>query len=91
MAKKPNKKIQEEYKKAIEFGCVVCRKHYGVYTEPCIHHLTGAGMGIKSKSFIPLCFEHHQGSQGVHFLGTFTWEKKYGTQELLLKYYKDNS
>ena len=54
MAKKPNKKIQKEYKKAIKFVCVVCKKHYGVYTEPCIHHLTGGGMGLKSKDFIPL-------------------------------------
>ena len=53
MAKKPNKKIQEEYKQAIKFG-------------------------------------HHQGSQGIHYLGNFTWEDKYGTQEELLEYYEKN-
>mgnify|MGYP003118422960 FL=1 len=87
---KPNKKTIEEYKKAVKFGCVVCKKIYGVYTEPCIHHLTGAGMGLKSRLFIPLCHHHHQGKEGIHFLGTFTWEEKFGTQEQLLEYYKKN-
>ena len=88
MAKKPNKEIQLKYKEAVSYGCVVCKKMYGIYTVPSIHHLTGAGMGLKSKLFIPLCFEHHQGSEGIHHLGNFTWEDKYGTQEELLEYYE---
>ena len=92
MAKKPTKEIQKEYERMIEFGCVLCHKIYnGIKTPACIHHFTGAGMGLKNReNFIPLCHTHHQGKEGIHHLGTFTWEEKYATQEELLKYYKEN-
>jgi hypothetical protein len=91
LAKKPSKDTKESYKKAIEFGCVVCKKYYGVYTRPCIHHITGAGMGLKAREFIPLCHTHHQGWEGIHFLGNEKFEEKFGTQEELLEYYKNES
>ena len=46
---KPKKEIIKQYEKMIAFGCVVCKKMYGIYTPPCIHHFTGAGMGLKNK------------------------------------------
>jgi len=88
VAKKPSKEIQKEYEEAIKFGCIVCFKHYGVYTQPCIHHITGAGISLKNRDILPLCHTHHQGKEGIHHLGTFTWEKKYGTQRELLEFYK---
>tara|TARA_R100001530_G_scaffold534_6_gene871 strand:+ start:5072 stop:5362 length:291 start_codon:yes stop_codon:yes gene_type:complete len=88
VAKKPNKEKQKEYEEAVEFGCIVCFKLYGVYSQPCIHHLTGAGVGLKHRDILPLCHTHHQGKEGIHHLGTFTWEKKYGTQRELLEFYK---
>jgi hypothetical protein len=51
--------------------------------------LTGAGMGLKSKRFIPLCHEHHQGNQGVHH-NTKLFEERFGTQEDLLDWYLQN-
>jgi len=54
-----------------------------------IHHITGAGMGKKSIHALPLCHEHHQGSQGIHHLGNKVWEEKYGSQEELLEYIKE--
>jgi len=30
---------------------------------------------------------HHQGAQGIHFLGNREFEKRYGTQEEILKWY----
>jgi hypothetical protein len=51
--------------------------------------LTGAGMGLKSKRFIPLCPEHHQGNQGVHH-NTKLFEERFGTQEDLLDWYLQN-
>ena len=48
-------------------------------------------MGLKAREFIPLCHTHHQGWDGIHFLGNKKFEEKYGTQEELLKYYKDES
>lgn len=87
MAKPPNKKTKELYKIAVDYGCVVCRKEYGVRTEACIHHLTGAGMGKKSDKIIPLCHYHHQGKEGIHHIGTKKWEKKFGTQTELEEYF----
>jgi hypothetical protein len=89
MAKKPNKRIQKMYDKMIEHGCVVCYKEMGVKTPACIHHFTGAGMGLRNlESFIPLCHYHHQGQGGIHSIGKFTFEEKHGTQEELLEYLK---
>tara|TARA_R100001443_G_C3361148_1_gene179095 strand:+ start:2905 stop:3183 length:279 start_codon:yes stop_codon:yes gene_type:complete len=88
---KPKKEIVKQYKKMIDFGCVVCKRKYGVYTQPCIHHLTGAGMGLKNKEkFIPLCHHHHQGKEGIHHLGNKIWEDRFGLQEELLQYYKEH-
>ena len=86
---KPKKEIIEEYERMVEFCCVVCHKLYGIKTPPCIHHFTGAGMGLKNREqFIPLCHTHHQGKEGIHHIGKFTWEEKFGTQEELLEYQK---
>lgn len=87
MAKRPNKKTQQEYKDAVEYGCVVCKKLYGVKTDTCIHHLTGAGMGKKSEEIIPLCHNHHQGLEGIHHLGKKEWEKRFGSQRKLREIY----
>jgi|TARA_R100000322_G_scaffold170369_2_gene145421 hypothetical protein len=45
-------------------------------------------MGQKSKDALPLCWEHHQGRDGVH-TNTKKWEEKYGTQEELLEIVND--
>jgi len=76
-----NKK--EYYRKVSELGCIIC-------SMPAeIHHLTGAGMGLKSKDdeIMPLCPNHHRlGSFGnaVHN-GTQTFEDRYGTQRELIE------
>tara|TARA_R110002020_G_scaffold380159_1_gene591354 strand:- start:455 stop:745 length:291 start_codon:yes stop_codon:yes gene_type:complete len=91
VAKKPNKETQKKYKEMVEFGCVVCKKLYGVHSAACIHHFTGAGMGLKDiENFIPLCHTHHQGKKGIHHLGRFTWEDKFGKQKELLDWYEEN-
>jgi hypothetical protein len=89
VAKTPDKKTKQAYEQAINFGCVVCKKYYGLRTDATIHHLTGAGMGLKSKKFIPLCPEHHQGNTGVHH-NTKLFEERFGTQEELLDWYLQN-
>ena len=50
----PNKETRIAYQKAIEHGCCVCRREYNLFSPATIHHLTGGGMGLKSKDFIPL-------------------------------------
>tara|TARA_R100000742_G_C4229540_1_gene51430 strand:- start:10 stop:282 length:273 start_codon:yes stop_codon:yes gene_type:complete len=87
MAKKPNKEIRERYKRAINFGCVVCKK-MGIWSEPQIHHLRiNTGMGLKSDKFIPLCYQHHMIE---YHRNPKEFEKNYGLQEELYKWYIEN-
>jgi len=84
MAKKPPTKADKEwYDKIVQLGCIVCG------APAIVHHLTGAGMGLRSNNLdsIPLCPSHHNmGDFGecVHN-GTKTFEENYGTQEELLE------
>ncbi len=79
------KERKERFRKLSEYGCCVCRRPAE------IHHLVGlkySGMAQKSKDeyTIPLCVDHHRGSQGIHQIGQKTWEKAYGNQEYHLEY-----
>jgi len=66
-----------------ELGCCICQQM------PHIHHLIGIkyrGLGQKShdRETIPLCMNHHTGSEGIHTLGKRAWEKRFNTQEFYL-------
>ena len=74
------KERKERFNKLSEYGCVICRRPAEV------HHLIGfkyRGIGQKAtdENTIPLCVEHHRGSQGIHHLGLKTWEIAYGEQD----------
>tara|TARA_R110000851_G_scaffold9037_3_gene34184 strand:- start:203 stop:487 length:285 start_codon:yes stop_codon:yes gene_type:complete len=92
MARKPNKETREQYKKCASFGCVVCAKIYGCENTECeIHHLTGAGLGLRNeKEFFGLCYRHHRGEDGVHH-NTKIFEERFGTQKDLLLWYKEKN
>lgn len=88
------KKSEKAYlDKLVQFGCVVCKKHYHAYTEPCIHHIrSGMGMGQRNstENCLPLCHAHHQGEYGTGFhSGKKIWEEKYGTEYELLDWLKE--
>ena len=64
-------------------GCLICCK------PAMLHHVTGAGMGLKSSNYdvIPLCPYHHQQGdfgEAVHN-GTEEFESRYGTQAEMLE------
>jgi len=87
------KKEKEYFEKLVEFGCVVCKKDIGVYTQPSIHHIR-EGMGIgqrnSTENCLPLCPMHHQhGGYGVAFhAGKKAFEERFGTEAELLKWLK---
>ncbi len=71
---------KKRFEKLAEYGCSIC------YRPAEIHHLIGykySSLGKKADDHntIPLCVEHHRGSQGIHHLGMRAWEEAYGTQE----------
>ena len=82
-------KAEAQHKaKMAGIGCMLCRRLYGPH-EPGpveLHHLRTGGWGKGGyKTLIPLCREHHQGSTGVHGMGTKAFERHYGlTQQDLL-------
>lgn len=81
MFRQMNKSEKEHLNAIANLGCVICS------SPACIHHLRhGMGMGQRNNHYnvIPLCFLHHQGKEGIHTLGTKTWQKKYGSETDLL-------
>lgn len=73
------KERKQRFNTLSQYGCVVCR-------QPAqIHHIIGNNKGLALKSddsqTIPLCANHHTGSQGIHQIGVKTWEQAYGKQE----------
>lgn len=68
--------------KVAALPCAICGAH-GVH----VHHIrTGIGIGRRASDFdtIPLCPEHHQGTEGIHGMGRKAWERHHGITELEL-------
>ncbi len=80
------------YDAICQYGCVVCRNEFGIFSPCSPHHTDGRTKEDCHKKTIGLCGGHHQtGGEGVafHETGKKTWEAKYGTQEKLLKQLQD--
>ena len=74
---KKERKIR--FESLAEYGCIICMRPAE------IHHLIGykySSLGKKADDIntIPLCVEHHRGTQGIHHLGMRVWEEVYGSQ-----------
>ena len=67
-----------------ELGCAVCRRMGYEGTPAEIHHKragTGAGRRSSHMDVVPLCPQHHRGSDGLHGLGTKGFAKHWGFDE----------
>ena len=75
------------FAKLINLGCIICKK-LQVESVAEIHHIknfTGAGRKESYKKTIPLCVYHHRiGKEAYHF-SPKSFNKKWGSQEKLLK------
>jgi len=83
-------KAEKAHKAALaESPCVICVMLHGPHEggNVTLHHLRTGGWGKGDyRTLIPLCFNHHQGKDGIHTLGTKAWERKFGvTQRELLE------
>ena len=89
MAKKKVKtKAEKERLQTIaEMPCYACFQD-GVEMQSEVHHIrkhTGMGLRPPHSDTIPLCYSHHRtGKISVH-LGKKEFEKKYGTEQEILK------
>lgn len=84
---------KEHLSKVAEIGCIVClNENYG-QSPAEIHHIrSGQGMAQRASNYeaIPLCHAHHRtGGYGIAFhAGSKVWQKRYGSEELLLNQIK---
>lgn len=84
---------KERFDAISKIGCLICRVHHGVHTQPQIHHLLGIkyrAMGRKANDAhtIGLCVWHHTGGDNailsVH-RNPKLFRQYYGSQEELLE------
>jgi len=72
----PTKQQRERWQQIAMLGCMVCS------SAPEIHHCHTGGGGRKDHDkVIGLCWMHHRGPQGIHFMGRKKWQKIYGTEQ----------
>lgn len=82
----PTKAEKKYWNKLCDLGCIACRTYLGKRNDyVSIHHINGRTKPNCHKDVLPLCFEHHQGREGIHFMSRKVWEQKYGKQEDLKK------
>ena len=84
------KKAEIKHKAAlVDMACVICERIYGQHPGGHVelHHLRTGGWGKGSYlTLIPLCVNHHRGSEGIHTMGTKAWERAFDvSQKDLLK------
>ena len=58
---KATKAQQARFEKLIELGCICCRKNFGMWRMPEIHHIIDGGRRLGHDQTLPLCRYHHQG------------------------------
>lgn len=88
-----NKSEQHYHDVLRRIGCVICREHLNVHTQPEIHHIA-LGSGLRSHYLAaPLCVSHHrQGETSLHGAGVkqftrmFRLESEYHLLELVNKF-----
>lgn len=70
--------------KLADMACVICERIYGQHPggNVTLHHLRTGGWGKGGyDTLIPLCFNHHQGTDGIHTLGTKAWEIRFDVSQ----------
>lgn len=79
--KKQGKTIEEisHSNRIASLGCVICG---GV---ACVHHIRIFGEPRDHYKIIPLCWNHHQGPDGLHHLGKRAWRERFGHELDMLK------
>ncbi len=57
----------------------------GCSNRPAVHHIRILGEPQDDKRTIPLCWFHHQGPEGIHFLGKREFRGRYGHELNMLE------
>ena len=60
-----------------DLGCIICKEMGLGKTPAAIHHVESIRDGLSEYAVIPLCYDHHQGPEGVHGLRRKVFEMRY--------------
>lgn len=86
---KPGKKHKKSKTKAEKDHLnLVASHHCAVCDNPivCVHHIRESGEPRNHFKTIPLCYDHHQGENGIHYLGKDEFRKRFGHElDMLVK------
>ena len=78
-------KSEKQHKaKLADMACLICERIHGQHPGGNVelHHLRTGGWGKGDYStLIPLCVNHHRGSEGIHTLGTKAWERAFDVSQ----------
>jgi hypothetical protein len=81
--------------KLVDMACMICERVYGQHPGGHVelHHLRTGGWGKGDyTTLIPLCVNHHRGSEGIHHMGTKAWERHFDvSQKDLLELVKERT
>tara|TARA_E500000331_G_C16875301_1_gene548038 strand:+ start:243 stop:599 length:357 start_codon:yes stop_codon:yes gene_type:complete len=77
-----------------QFGCVICKKFFHVYSPPEIHHIAGKTRPDCHLMTLPLCYRHHrQGDDNELYTSRHPFKRRfverYGTEQELLDYIRE--
>lgn len=65
-----------------DLGCILCQ-HLGLGKTPAsLHHVESVRDGLSEWAVVPLCYEHHQGPNGVHGLRRRGFEAMYKLSDI---------
>ena len=70
--------------KLADMACMICERIYGQHPggNVTLHHLRSGGWGKGDyRTLIPLCYNHHQGAEGIHTMGTKAWERHFDVSQ----------
>ena len=85
---KPTKEEQAWMDAIVEYGCIICKQEWGIFTPPEVHHLEGKPKAKSHFVTIPLCYRHHrEGSDNSQYTSRHPnkarFEARYGSEYAL--------
>lgn len=69
--------IKDYQDRVRSIGCLVCKELGLGPTPAAIHHVESIRDGLSEYAVVPLCWDHHQGPEGVHGLHRRVFEMRY--------------
>lgn len=83
--KKKAGKTKEEHDHLQWVASNPCSVDFCTKNDVCVHHIREHGEPRDHFKTIPLCYDHHQGKEGIHHLGKREWRKRYGHELDMLR------